>query len=337
MKENIMTSNRRRSWAMAPVLATSVTCLAALGLPACAGENATAGGAAAAAPPAVTSAAPPPAPAPSAPVAAEAPAPPAAQPASPQGAELGEGQEHREHHHGGVPALIVMSLKDLDLSADQRAVIDKMRTELIAKMEPAKAAGKEFADTLADGVAAGKVDRAKVDAAITKLATQAQGVHDASLTALDNLHAALDPQQRAKLVDEVLAHWEKWKEAQGRDEADDHQHRSGHLLALVRELGLTQEQADKIKASFRDKMKAAPQDRAHKEVQDHLQALAVAFKADTFEAKKLTGAKAANGHMARWGATRMARFVEAATPILTPDQQAKFAQTIRDHADRSQS
>jgi Spy/CpxP family protein refolding chaperone len=107
------------------------------------------------------------------------------------------------------------------------------------------------------------------------------------------------------------------------------------MLAMVRELGLTQDQADKIKASFKDKMKAAPQDHTHKEVQDHLTAFGTAFKADTFDAKKLTGAKAANGHMAKWGATRRARFLEAAAPILTPEQRTKLAQTIRDHAAKS--
>jgi Spy/CpxP family protein refolding chaperone len=340
MKEDIMTSNRRRRSAVALVLVAGLTCLASLGLAACGGENA-AGGAVAAAPPPATSASPP-APAPIAPempvASAEATAPPVtSQAPNPQGAELAEGQEHREHHHGGVPGLILMSLKDLDLSVDQQAAVDKIRADLASKMEPAKAAGKDLGETLADGVAAGKVDRAKVDAAIGKLVTQVQGVHDASLTVLDQLHAALNAQQRAKLVDEVQAHWEKWKEAHGRDETDDHQHRSGHLLGLVQELGLSQDQADKIKASFRDKMRAAPQDRAHKEVQDHLQAFATAFKADTFDAKKLSGAKAANGHMARWGATRMARFIEAATPVLTPEQRAKLAQTIRQHADRSQS
>ena len=324
-----MTSIRWRRSTLAPAL---VTCML---LAACAGEGAT--GSATALPPPPTSAMPPPpmAPPPApAPVASAAPAPPPPPP-NPQGAEMAEGADHREQHHGGVLSLIVMTLKDLDLTADQQAAVDKIRVDLLASMEPARAAEKDYANTLADGVAAGKVDRAKVDASIGKLVTQVQGVHDASLTAMNQLHAALTPAQRAKLVDELHAHWEKWKEAQGKDEADDKQHHAGHMLAMVRELGLTQDQADKIKASFKDKMKAAPQDHTHKEVQDHLTAFGTAFKADTFDAKKLTGAKAANGHMAKWGATRRARFLEAAAPILTPEQRTKLAQTIRDHAAKS--
>jgi Spy/CpxP family protein refolding chaperone len=262
-------------------------------------------------------------------------APPAAPPPDPQGVELAEGQDHREQHHGGVLSLVVLSLKDLDLSADQQAAIEKIRTDLLASMEPARTAEKDYANTLADGVAAGKLDRAKVDAAITKLVAQVQGAHDASLAALNQLHAALSAQQRAKLVDELHEHWEKWKEAQGRDEAEDKQNRSGHLLALVRELGLSQEQAEKIKVSFHDKMKAAPQEHAHKEVQDHLTAFATAFKIDAFDAKKVAGGKAADGHIAKWGTTRRARFLEAAAPILTPDQRTKLSQMIRDHAART--
>jgi Spy/CpxP family protein refolding chaperone len=178
------------------------------------------------------------------------------------------------------------------------------------------------------------VDRAKADAAIKKLVTQVQGLHDASLTSLNQLHTALNAQQRAALVDALQAHWERWKEAHGRDEQDDHQHRPGYLLALVRQLGITKEQAEKIKADFHERMKSSPQDHAHKEVQDHLQAFATAFKSETFNAKSLSGAKAANGHMARWGATRRERFLEAAAPVLTPEQRAKLAQMIRDHANQ---
>jgi Spy/CpxP family protein refolding chaperone len=229
-----------------------------------------------------------------------------------------------------------MSLRDLDITPEQRTTIEKIRADLLQKMDPARAAEKDFDNVLADGVAAGNVNRAKADAAMGKLVTQVQGLHDASLAALDALHAALTPPQRAALVDAVQAHWEKWKEAQGRDEAaDEHHHQSGYLLALVRDLGLTKDQAEKIKAKFREQMKGSPQDDKHKEVQDHLQAFATAFKGDTFSAKSLTKAKAANGHVAKWGATRRERFLEAAAPVLTPDQRTKLAAQIRERASRA--
>jgi hypothetical protein len=63
-----------------------------------------------------------------------------------------------------------------------------------------------------------------------------------------------------------------------------------------------------------------------------MQAFAAAFKADTFDAHTLATENAANGHMARWGATRRARWLEAAAPVLTPDQRAKLSQSMRDRA-----
>jgi Spy/CpxP family protein refolding chaperone len=260
------------------------------------------------------------------------------------GAEQAEGEEHRRGHGGGVVMLVAMSLRDLDLSPDQKAAVEKIRADMIAKTEPMRAAAKDVANTLADGVAAGAVDRSKADAAIDKLVAQAQTIHDASIDAMNRLHAALNATQRAALVDKMQEHFEKWKEANGHEEQDGQPHRSGHLLALAKDVGLSQDQATKIKASFHDMLKAnAPdggggqanvQDHQHKEVTDHLQAFATAFKADNFDAHSLGTANAANGHMARWGATRMARFLEAAAPVLTPDQRTKLAQMIRDRAGR---
>ena len=257
------------------------------------------------------------------------------------GAEQGEADEHRHGHHGGVAMLIAMSIRDLDLSPDQKAAVEKIRTDLVAKMEPARAAGKDLTGTLADGVAAGAVDRAKADAAIDKLVAAAQGIHDATADAMNQLHAALNATQRAALVAKVQEHFEKWKEANGHEDQDG-PNRSGHLLAFAKDLNLSQDQAQKIKAAFRDMIKAsAPanpqanvQDHQHKEVADHMQAFGAAFKADTFDAHTLSTGNAANGHMARWGATRRARWLEAAAPVLTPDQRAKLAQSLRDRANR---
>jgi Spy/CpxP family protein refolding chaperone len=230
-----------------------------------------------------------------------------------------------------------MSLKELELTPEQKTAVEKIHTDLVAKMEPAHAAGKDLANVLADGVAAGTVNRAKADAAIDKLAAQVAKVDVATRDALNQLHAALTSQERAELVDKVQGHWEKWKEAHGQDEKDDGQHRSGYLLGLVKTLNLTPDEAQKIKTSFQTINKAKPQEHQHKEVVDHLQAFATAFKADKFDAKKLAGANAANVHLVKWGATRRARFLEAAAPILTADQRTKLAQIIRDWGDKADS
>jgi Spy/CpxP family protein refolding chaperone len=302
--------------------------LAGLVAAACGGQAETASPPAAPVASAAASAAPaPPVPAPPAPEPV-ASAAPAAPPPGPQSAEQAEGDEHRERHHGGVLGLIAMSLHDLQLTPEQESAVEKIRADFIVKAEPAKAAGKDLTSTLADGVAAGSLNRAKDDAAVAKLATQIQALDEAAVAALDRLHGALTAQERSALVSEVQSHWEKWKEAHGEDEKAGDKHRSGHLLALVRRLGLSKDQAEKIKASFHDRAKAAPQDHEHKEVVGFLKDFAASFPGGKFNAKSLK-MKAASVHMARWGATRMARFLEAAAPVLTPDQRQKLAEMLR--------
>ncbi len=247
---------------------------------------------------------------------------------------MADAEEHRKHHGGGVSMLIAMSIRDLDLTADQRTTVDKIRSDLMEKMAPVRAADRELGTVLADGVAAGNVDKAKADKAIDKVVAQAQKLRDGTADAIGRLHAALTPAQRGELVDKLKAHFDKWKAAHGQDESEDKEHRSGHLLALVRDLSLSQDEADKIKAAFKAQTKAAKQapDHEHKDVQDHLKAFETAFKADKFDAKTVSSANA-DKHMARFGASRRATFLEAAAPILTPDQRTKLADMIRPKAD----
>jgi Spy/CpxP family protein refolding chaperone len=236
--------------------------------------------------------------------------------------------------------LIGLALKDLpDLTADQKTAIEKIKGDLHAKMEPVRQANLGVETVLADGVAAGAVDRTKADAAIAQLTTAAAGMHDATADAITQLHNVLSPAQRAAIVDKITAHWTKWKDAHGQDEqgTEPKPKEGGPLAHIQKELGLSDDQVAKIKASFADGVKAAGQTHDHKEVEGHLQAFFAAFKADTFDAKTLTTENDANKHIASWGATRMARFFEAVAPVLTPDQRNQLAAKIRERASKEPS
>jgi Spy/CpxP family protein refolding chaperone len=204
-------------------------------------------------------------------------------------------------------------------------------------MEPARAAEQAVLETLADGIAAGSIDATKVNAALAQLATASAGIHDASIEALNQLHAALTPEQRAALVDKVEAHWALWQRANA-DEVDvtPTAPAGGHLRALTADLGLTPDQVTKIKANLsaaaKDAVKPDPQ-----KVEAHLQAFGAAFKAESFDAKTLSTGGAANAHLASWGATRIALMFESLAPVLTPDQRAKLAAQVREHAEHKES
>jgi Spy/CpxP family protein refolding chaperone len=239
--------------------------------------------------------------------------------------------EHdRYHHHGGVTLFIAMSLDTLGVSPEQRAVVEKIRTDLHARMESARAAEQSLVATLADGLAAGNIDAAKVDAAVAQVTGAATAVHEASADALNALHGALTPPQRAALVDKVESHWAVWQKANV-DEAGPTRPSGGRLAMLAADLDLTPDQVAKIRAGLGEGMKGVPPLDPER-IAAHLRAFGDAFTGETFDAKLLTTASGANARLVGWGAAHMARFVETVSPVLTPDQRAQLAQRIQEHA-----
>jgi Spy/CpxP family protein refolding chaperone len=227
-----------------------------------------------------------------------------------------------------VTLLIAMSLDTLGVPPEQKAAVEKIRRDLHAGMEPARAAEQSLVGTLADGVVAGAIDSAKVDAAVSQLSSAAAKVNDATTDALNQLHAVLTPPQRLALVDKLQAHWSVWQKA-NMEESD-------HLAQLAVDLGLAPDQVERIRASLAEGAKVAPRFDAQ-EVAAHVQAFCNAFKAPTFDAKALTTGGAATAHMVGWGGAHLAHFIESVSPVLTPDQRTKFAQLLRQHASHDPS
>jgi Spy/CpxP family protein refolding chaperone len=264
-------------------------------------------------------------------------APPASTATSSATAEddfsAGLSEHHRHHHHGGVTLLITLSLDTLGVSAEQRAAIDKIKADLHGKMGPADAAEHALLALLADGIAAGGIDHQKADAALARVAAATEAAHDATIDALNQLHAALTPPQRVALVDKVEAHWEVWQRANADEEKDatGQPRRGGHLASLAREIGLTQDQLDKIHTNLAggDKTASRLDPRA---MTSHVHAFGDAFRSDTFDAKNIATSRSADGHLAGSGAARMVRFYEGVDPVLAADQRAKLAAILREHA-----
>jgi Spy/CpxP family protein refolding chaperone len=240
---------------------------------------------------------------------------------------------HRHHHHGGVTLLIALSLDTLGVPPEKHDAIEKIKAELHGKMEPSRAAEQALHVVLADGVAAGAIDQAKLDAALAQLTAAATAVHNASIEALNQLHAALSPAERAALVDKVEAHVTAWQEANAEEQkgATGRPREGGHLAKLAREIDLTQDQLDKIHASLE-----ASGTRAKRvdegEIAAHVKAFGDAFRGETFDAKSVTTAANANAHLAAAGADRMVRFYTAVAPTLTAEQRTKLSAILREHA-----
>jgi Spy/CpxP family protein refolding chaperone len=256
-----------------------------------------------------------------------------AQPAQP-GAGMNEDEStedvaahHRHHHHGGFAMFIAMGVDQINTTPEQKTAIDKIKTDLWAKMEPAHVAEKNVLLAVADGVASGQFDQGKIDAAISDVGTKSGGIHDAIADSLNQLHETLTPPQRQALVDKMEAHFEVWHSANAPEEDKEH----GHLAHLAKELALTPDQVDKARAAYEQAIGGVQHfDRA--EADAHIKAFGEAFTSDHFDAKTLPTKGELNAHMAVWGINRMVKLYEAVTPVLTPDQRTKLADNIRHHA-----
>jgi Spy/CpxP family protein refolding chaperone len=238
----------------------------------------------------------------------------------------------RHHHHGGVTLLIAMSLDVVGITPDQKTTIEQIRTDLHKALEPSRVAEQAVLAALADGIAAGTIDTAKVDATIAQLSSAAAGVHDASAAALNQLHGILTAEQRLAFADKVQAHWDVWQDANALETpAEQAKADADRVATLAADLGLAADQVEKIRASVASTAGATPPLDAQ-EIDAHIHRFADAFRAEAFDARTMTAAGGADARVATWGATKMARFLEAATPALTPEQRTKLAQILREHA-----
>jgi Spy/CpxP family protein refolding chaperone len=240
--------------------------------------------------------------------------------------------EHSRHHHqGGVAMFLALSLDTLGVPPEKQAAITKIQSYLFARMEPARLAEQTVLTTLADGVAAGRIDKAKVDAAISQFETLSGQVHEATVDALNQLHAVLSPPERSALVDKIWAHWSVFRDENADYPKAGQNAHTGHLGELTAELGLSPDQVAKITATFQDLMRDAPSVVDPTDVDTHVKRLAE-FREDVFDAKSLSNGPAASARVAGRGATAMARFYEAVDPVLVGDQRAKLAALLREHA-----
>jgi len=234
-------------------------------------------------------------------------------------------KSHYRHHFGGVAMFVKIATDSLGVPADEQAKLDKIRDDLDTAIKPARDASTAVMTLLADGVQAGKVDTAKVDAAVAKRDAAAKNVHAAATDALDRLHATLTPEQRTALVEKVKANEEVWKETNS--ERIGEKGKETRLGRLAEELDLSPDQVDKISAALE---KNPPPKADEKTIDAYVDAFDQAFPTDTFDAKSFMQANAANMAMARQGTQRMVYFYETVTPLLTADQRAKLATKLRD-------
>jgi Spy/CpxP family protein refolding chaperone len=237
---------------------------------------------------------------------------------------------HRFHSQGGVTMFIALSLDTLGLPPERQAAVTKIQSDLFTALEPSRLDQQSVLNALADGVAAGAVDKARVDAAVAKLASSSGQAHEASADALNRLHAALTPPERAALVDKVWAHWSVFRQAD-EDAQGGKDRQSRRLTELAKDIGLSADQVAKIGKTLQDTLQVEPVALDPSEVEAHLKRLG-AFREESFDTRALADGATANAHLAARGASRTAHFYEVVSPVLTPEQRTKVVLLLREHA-----
>ena len=150
---------------------------------------------------------------------------------------------HRHHHHGGVAMFIHMAIDTLGVPPEKKAQLEKIQSEPLREARAVEGGRAQRPLAARDGVAAGKIDKAKVDAAVKKQEAAAAKVHEATIEALNQLHAALSPAERVALVTRSRptprsGRRSRWRRSTAAKEA-------GRLAELTEELSLTPDQVEK--------------------------------------------------------------------------------------------
>jgi len=243
--------------------------------------------------------------------------------------EAGLRDHHRHQHRGGVTQFVAMGLDTVGPSDAARPVVERVQRDLYACMVATGDLRRELDLTIAEGVAAGAVDLAKVDGLIGRLDVTAAGVRDCSVVAMNQLHSALSTPERAELVDKVEANLEVWGQVNSDEDAAG-RGAGGRLGALALELSLTPDQVDRAAAALHLALSGQSGRFDRAKVDADVQAFAVAFEADSIDAS--TTLTYANPRLTSHGAQRSAIFYETVTPLLTAGQRTTLAEHLRARA-----
>ncbi len=244
--------------------------------------------------------------------------------------------------------MLVGELAQVGIKPEQKAAVDAILADLEKLGDATKEARTQLSSDVAEGAAAGKLDKAKIDADVKKLAQAADSTAAAMQDDVNKLHKTLDAAQRKKLVELMRAkgkeHEEHMKAEMGEHEKGhekgDHdkgahgEHEHGRMDKMGEQLGLTPEQKEKLKGKMEAGMKAemAKMKEHHAGMVARMKAIGDAFETDKFDAKK-AGVGEKGGDMVKMMAEGKIHMVEAVLSVLTPEQRTKFAEHLRTHAD----
>jgi len=265
--------------------------------------------------------------------------------------KMGRGKKGFHGKGGSCGKLVKTALEVLDLTEEQRLALEGLRQSRLEGMGDGPRDDRAaFHEALVKALETGKIDRAALEAKIAskdKLSEQKLAERNARLA---KLHATLTPEQRKTLVDAVRAKLER-KADKRDDRADDDRmgrkgkrgpkgkdkgdfHGKSMMLGWLRGVELTAEQQAQVDALAAKAEAFHPDDDdwtdKREDKLDELSTLLDAFAADDFDPAKSAPRPSPMKNPAEKVAFHVEQF-EALLGILTADQRAQLAETIKSH------
>jgi Spy/CpxP family protein refolding chaperone len=253
-------------------------------------------------------------------------------PAAPDAAEAHEAGEPKARHHKrkghhGPDKLLRAALKELDLSAEQRATIEGSLETLRQGFDRGDHA--EHKKALADAVRSGSVDPEALSPAGDHEAKMKEG-RAKLVAALDQLHATLTPEQRTQLVEALQSRMEDHGgPAKKRKRGFEHEMgKASPAHFVLRGIDVSDEQRAKIDAALTAKgldQPPAGKREGFAAMKEKKAAMLEAFASDSFDAGAVLPAAGPD-----FGAGKH-HFVDAlavVVPLLDESQRAQLAERI---------
>ncbi len=262
------------------------------------------------------------------PVSTEATEGEAAEPSAGEQA-LTETEEAGEPGGKLLQTMLRESLRQANLRPEQQVAVREIQQDVRTKTRTARQARRALVLTVADGVAAGAIDDAKVGAGLDALVREVELAKPVVQDGLNRLHRTLDPAQREAVVHALGS--------QLRSRRDRMEGRGGlrgvvamRLGRLATALELTPEQKSVLRERLRTEFQQGGglQDKRGEHVA-RLREVGAAFASPGFDARQLDLGKDAP-ELTRKVTTRLVGLTKVVAAELTTGQREKLAQMIRE-------
>jgi hypothetical protein len=219
----------------------------------------------------------------------------------------------------------------LDLRAEQRSAVSEIEQNLRADLAPHRETIRQLTLDLADAIEHGQLDSATAAQHKAALLAALGDAKASVATAVNGIHDALDPDQRALLVARLREQHERHRQgAEGQQDAPKH-----GLAKLAFELGLDENQ----KAALHDAIQKGVEDvfpdrRARREAWEaKMKAMGDSFVTDEFDAADYDLAEHAEAHLAAVVEVTT-RAVEVTGHVLSDAQRVVAADMLRERVQK---